>query len=89
MLDKDICELPIMKSTCKTCPFKINDKGFWQNTELASKVIERNLFNSQQICHGTEGKNRKANNRCKGYFDYAFTIYEKLGMNPKENLKNI
>ena len=85
MLDKDVCELPIMKSTCKTCPFKINGKGFWQNPELASKVIERKLFNSQ----GTEGKNRKANNRCKGYFDYAFSIYEKLGMNPKENLKNI
>ena len=82
----NVSELPIMKSTCKTCPFKTQENGALQNTELATKVIERNLFNSQQICHGTEGENRKANNRCKGY-DYAFVIYERLGMNPKENLK--
>lgn len=76
-----------MKACCKTCPFKPNDKGVWQNVELANTVIGRNLFNSQQICHGTEGKNRKANNRCKGYYDFAFEIYKRMNLEPEKNLK--
>lgn len=83
---KPVSDLPVMKATCKTCPFK-DENGRWRDPELASKVIERNLFNSQQICHGTEGKNREPRNRCKGYFDYAFEIYERMGLNPAENLK--
>jgi hypothetical protein len=50
------------------------------DAELASKVTKRTLFNSQQICHGTEGKNRKANNRCKGSFDNNFQIYDRMGL---------
>lgn len=75
-----VCELPVMKSHCKTCPFKPNEKGIWQNVELAQKVIERTLFNSQQICHGTEGENRKPNNRCKGAFEHNLEIYKRLNM---------
>lgn len=55
-----VCNLPVMKSRCKTCPFKENNKRIWQNVELANTVIARNLFNSQQICHGTEGKKQRA-----------------------------
>ena len=68
-----------MKAFCKSCPFKPNDRGVWQNIELADKVISNTLFQGQQICHGTEGKNRKPNNRCKGSFDYNSEIYKRLG----------
>lgn len=73
-----VSELPVMKSCCKTCPFRKTDKGMFQDSDLANKVIERNIFKSQQICHGTEGKNREPNNRCKGYYDYSLEIYEKI-----------
>lgn len=86
-MDKPVSELPVMKSCCKTCPFRLNGRGIFQNGELANTVIQRNLFNSQQICHGTETKNRKANNRCKGYYDYAFVIYQRLGLEPEKHLK--
>lgn len=87
-MDKEVHKLDVMKACCKTCPFRKNDKGEWQNTELASEVIERNLFNSQQICHGTEGKDREPNNRCKGYYDYAFEIYQNMGLEPEKHLLN-
>ena len=80
-----VSDLPVIKSHCKTCPFKPTKSG-WLNVDLANKVIERNLFKSQQICHGTEGENRAANNRCKGYFDYSFEIYKRMGLDPEKNL---
>lgn len=83
-----VSNLPVMQACCKTCPFLINpENGRMRDPELANIVIQRNLFNSQQICHGTEGPNRKANNRCKGYYDYAFEIYSRLGMEPEKHLK--
>jgi len=75
-----VSELPVMVAHCKTCPFKPDENGRWQDVELSNKVIERTLFKSQQICHGTEGKNRKANNRCKGAYDHNLTIYERLNL---------
>lgn len=67
--------LPVMKVKCKTCPFREGgDQG------LANTVIERNLFESQQICHGTEGENREANHRCRGAFDICKEIYTRAGM---------
>ncbi len=71
-------DLPVMKAVCKTCPFRLID-GVPQDVELMNAVTERTLFQSHQICHGTEGKNRKANNRCKGSFDFNFVIYERMG----------
>lgn len=79
-IEIDITTLPVMKACCKTCPFKPDERGVWRDTGLASKVIARNLFTSHQICHGTEGENREPNNRCKGYNDYATTIYRRLGI---------
>jgi hypothetical protein len=75
----DASTLPVMKGYCKTCPFKPDENGRWQNVELANAVIARNLFKSHQICHGTEGKDRKPNNRCKGSYGHNMTIYERMG----------
>lgn len=75
-----IYDLPIMIACCKTCPFKTNANGKMQDEAFAQQVTERTLFKSQQICHGTEDKNRKPNNRCKGSYDYNFEIYNRLNL---------
>lgn len=72
-------QVPVMKSYCKTCPFKPDKNGRMRDAELAAVVQQRTLFKSHQICHGTEGKHRKANNRCKGAYDANMQIYERLG----------
>lgn len=72
-------DLPVMKSFCKTCPFKTDSSGRMRDISLANTVQERTLFKGHQICHGTEGVNRKPNNRCKGAFDANMQIYERLG----------
>lgn len=83
----DVSKLPVMKKYCKTCPFKPNAKGEFQNVNLACEVIKRTLFQSQQICHGTEGENREPKNRCFGSFEYNAEIYERMGLN-KEDFRN-
>jgi hypothetical protein len=85
-----VCELPVMTAHCKTCPFKPDEHGVWQDPRLANQVIERTLFQAQQVCHGTEGPNREWHNRCKGAYDHNQAIYERLGygdllLNPPEN----
>lgn len=72
--------LPVMVSHCKTCPFKPNEQGFYQDVLLANEVITRTLFKAHQICHGTEGKKREPNHRCKGAFDHNMEIYKRLGV---------
>lgn len=64
----------IMKSHCKMCPFKCDDGGRQFDAELASNVTARTLFNSYQLCHGTNDTTR-----CKGSFDHNFAIYERMG----------
>lgn len=81
----DASTLPVMKAHCQSCPFKPNKKGHWQCPEVANGVIKKTLFQAQQICHSTEGPNRKARNRCKGAFDYNSEIYTKMGF--KEFIK--
>lgn len=73
-------ELPVMKACCKTCPFRLDEEGKMFDAEMASQVMSRTLFQSHQVCHGTEGKNREANNRCKGSFDHNFEIYKRMGV---------
>lgn len=80
MPKRQVCELPVMKSCCKTCPFRLNKKGHWQDVRLANEVIQRTLFKSQQVCHGTEGKNRKAHNRCAGAYAHNLEIYKRMGL---------
>lgn len=78
---KPVCELPVMKNHCATCPFKPDENGRWRDTELANQVIARTLFNAQQICHGTEtGNNREPHNRCKGAYDHNKEIYDRMGL---------
>lgn len=72
-------KIPVMPSHCKTCPFKANEQGHYQNMPLANQVIARTLFKAHQICHGTEGENRKPTHRCKGAFDHNMEIYKRLG----------
>lgn len=72
-------ELPVMKACCKTCPFRTDSNGRQFDPKLAAEVQTRTLFKAHQICHGTEGENRKANNRCKGSFDANKEIYDRLG----------
>lgn len=76
----DASKLPIMQSHCKTCPFKANESGHYQDMALANEVIKRTLFKAHQICHGTEGKNRKPNHRCKGAYDHNMEIYKRMGV---------
>lgn len=87
-MDKPVSEYPIMQKCCKTCPFKEDDRGLMQNVELANTVIGRNLFKGQQMCHSTrktlEGKDT---HRCRGYYDYSFEIYKRMGLEPDKNLK--
>lgn len=78
-----VTDLSVMKAPCKTCPFKLNERGLPQNQSLANTVIERTLFKAHQICHGTEGPNREWRNRCRGAFDYNSEIYRRLGIDPK------
>jgi hypothetical protein len=68
----DCAKLPVMKGYCKTCPFKPDENGIM-------RVTSRTLFKAHQICHSTEGENREPRNRCKGSFDFNYTIYERLG----------
>jgi hypothetical protein len=75
-------QLPVMKNYCQTCPFKPNEQGHYQDMALANQVIKRTLFQAHQICHGTEGKNRKPHNRCKGAFDHNMEIYQRMGLDP-------
>jgi hypothetical protein len=75
-----VSDLPVMKSCCKTCPFRKDENGREFDAKLASEVTYRTLFNSQQICHGTEGKSREPRNRCKGSYDNNKTIYDRMGL---------
>lgn len=80
--------LPVMPKHCATCPFKPDINGRWQDTELANTVISRNLFNSQQICHHPRTVNKPETHRCRGYYDFSYQIYERMGLDPENNLLN-
>lgn len=75
--------LPVMKAHCKTCPFKPNERGIWQDVKLANEVSNRTLFKAWQICHGTQDHTKKGNkgfrDRCKGSYDHNSEIYRRMG----------
>lgn len=77
-----------MAVPCKTCPFKLNSNGQQRDPVLAATVTQRTLFKAQQVCHGTEGKNREAKNRCRGSYDTNVIILQRMGMEPEKNLEN-
>lgn len=74
MMKIDCATMPVMKAHCKTCPFKPDEKGRMHDAELANRVTERTLFKAHQLCHSVNDTLR-----CKGSFDYNFTIYERMG----------
>lgn len=86
--NKLVHEMPVMARCCNTCPFKENARGVWQDMELANAVIERNLLKSQQVCHHPRIKGKEETHRCRGYYDYAFAIYERMGLEPEKHLLN-
>lgn len=81
-------DLKVMSVECKTCPFKLNDKGLHQNIELVNTVVERTLFKAQQICHSNGAYDKKKEQfRCKGSYDYNMEIYKRIGLENYENYK--
>lgn len=84
----DMRKLPLMKKCCKTCPFKLNENNVYQDMSLAMEVSKRTLFDSQQICHGTEtydkAGNREHHNRCIGSFNHNAEIYKRIGLDPEK-----
>lgn len=80
-------DLKVMPVECKTCPFKLNDKGLHQNIELVNAVTERTLFKGQQICHHNNYNKKKEQFRCKGSYDYNMEIYKRMGLENYENYK--
>lgn len=76
----DVSKLEVMPVCCKTCPFKLNDKGIMQNIELANKVIERTLFKASQICHHNGYNKKKQQFKCRGSYDYNMEIYKRIGI---------
>lgn len=87
-IKNDVSKMPVMAGHCSTCPFKPDENGVWQNIELANVVIQRNFLKSQQICHHPRNVGKKETHRCKGYYDYSYEIYERLGLNPEKNFIN-
>ena len=79
---KPAYELPVMKQHCKTCPFKPNKDGHWQNVKIANGVIERTLFQGHQLCHSSykNDEYHNATNRCKGSYDHNLEIYRRMGL---------
>lgn len=86
--DEPVHNMPVMAKCCASCPFKENERGVWSNMELANTVIQRNLLKSQQICHHPRIKGKEETHRCRGYYDYAFTIYQRLGLDPEKHFLN-
>jgi len=48
-MEIDPKKVPVMKKCCRTCPFKLNEKGLYQDMNLANEVIKRTLFQAHQI----------------------------------------
>jgi hypothetical protein len=82
---KDIRSFSVNQTFCHSCPFKPDERGIYQNPELANKVIERTLFKGQQICHGT-----KNTTLCRGARNYYLEFYSRLGWleNPTDEAWN-
>lgn len=83
-----VCLKPLMKKPCATCPFKKDRNEIFQNIELASAVISRNLFKSQQVCHHPKITGKEETHRCRGYFDYSEEIYSRIGLDTNKLFVN-
>ena len=77
-MKNNVSDLEIMPVCCKTCPFKLNKNDVFQDVVLASKVTERTLFKSQQLCHKDSYDKKKQLFRCRGSYDYNKEIYTRM-----------
>ena len=76
-----VSEMPVMKVTCSSCPFKkIEGTLRYQNQELADEVTLRTLFKGQQICHHPRLSGKKETHRCRGSYDHNKEIYDRMNL---------
>lgn len=73
--------LPVLKTQCKTCPFKRHSKYAWLGPELAACALSE----SSRICHST-GSNNAINKRtgkppqlCRGARDLQLKYFAAIG----------
>jgi hypothetical protein len=76
-MNYDISTLPVNSSKCKTCPFAHSHESA---IALQSTIIARMFQDGgSQICHGTEGPNRKPTSLCRGARDHMLTLFYRIG----------
>jgi hypothetical protein len=64
-----------MAAKCASCPFREGHDG-----ELASKVLDRTLFQSSQICHHPVLYGKRETHLCRGQRDIQLELLARMGM---------
>lgn len=67
---------PVMPAKCASCPFRQDKRG---DRELASKVLNRTLFQASQICHHPALAGKKQTHLCRGQRDEQLMLLHRLG----------
>lgn len=70
----------VRPTQCESCPFLEREDGRgWQNIELASLVITRNLNGfTEQICHHPRLQGEPETHRCKGFAEWKAACTRRL-----------
>jgi hypothetical protein len=75
-MNYDIRTLPVNPSKCRTCPFA---ETHATAITLQNRIIDRMLDDGgSQICHGTEGENRKPRSLCRGARDHMLILFYRM-----------
>jgi hypothetical protein len=73
----DISTLPVNPNKCRTCPFT---QSHATAIALQRSIIDRMLDDGgSQICHGTEGPNRRPKSLCRGAREQMLTLFFRMG----------
>lgn len=73
----NISTLPVNSTMCRTCPFAQSHE---QAIALQNTIIDRMLDDGgSQICHGTEGPNRKPRTLCRGAREHMLVLFYRMG----------
>jgi hypothetical protein len=76
-MNYDISTLPVNPNKCRTCPFAHSHESA---IALQSTIIARMFQDGgSQICHGTEGQNRKPTSLCRGARDHMLVLFCRMG----------
>ena len=70
-----ISTLPVNSTLCHTCPFRLDGDIALRNTVMQRVLTKQ----SSQICHGTEGPNRKAQTLCRGARNELLQMFYRIG----------